>query len=241
MTISHGFAAFIDFETTGLDTEKDEAVEFCAMVYEPVSRRYLKTFEGFFQATYTEKSKAMLNDLCGLDVAYIPILLDDDHEQFNAFCSLIKCGAITHLVAHNAPFDRAFFDRCCKKILGHTIEVTWIDSSADFPFRDGIKTKRLSYLAADHGFLNPFAHRAFADCLTLYGITKQYDWQDILKYSLIPTVRIQAMVSYADKDKAKNAGFRWDDKTKAWYVEIKKTYNAIEDLGYDFPVREIKL
>jgi len=240
MTISHGFAAFIDFETTGLDTEHDEAVEFCAMVYEPVSRRYLKTFEGFFQATYTEKSKAMLNDLCGLDTDHIAIFLDD-HDQFRNLCQFIDSGAITHFVAHNAPFDRAFFNRCCMKILGRIPEVTWIDSGVDYPFRDGIKTKRLSYLAADHGFLNPFAHRAFADCLTLYGITKQYDWQDILKYSLIPTVRIQAMVSYADKDKAKNAGFRWDDKMKAWYLEIKKTYNAIEELGYDFPAREIKL
>ena len=241
MTISHGFAAFIDFETTGLDTENDEAVEFCAMVYEPVSRRYLKTFEGFFEASYTEKSKAMLNDLCGLDVGYIPVLFDEFHTEFHALCHLIGGGAITHLVAHNAPFDRAFFDRCCMKIIGRIPEVTWIDSSTDYPFRDGIKTKRLSYLAADHGFLNPFAHRAFADCLTLYGITKQYDWQDILKYAAIPTVKIQAMVSYADKDKAKNAGFRWDDKTKAWYLETKKTYNALEDLGYDFPIREIKL
>ena len=49
-----------------------------------------------------------------------------------------------------------------------------------------IKTRSLPYLAADHGFLNPFPHRALFDVMTMIQIAGMYDINEILKYADSP-------------------------------------------------------
>lgn len=237
--MDYGFAAFIDFETTGLNVETDDPVEFAAIIYDPRAKRYVKTLESFFDfdRDMSQEKKDLILKLCGIDYSAI-LVFDDDGDEFRKLIRYINDGLITHLVAHNAPFDKAFFEKACS-LLGIPVpSVIWLDSCHDYPWKDGIKTKALSYLAADHGFLNPFAHRAFADCLTLLGITKQYEWQDILDYAAIPIVRLQALVPFDRKDEAKAQGFRWDAERRIWYIDRKKTFESIEGL-YEFSVREI--
>jgi len=45
MSLPHAYAAVIDFETTGLDTENDQPLEFAALVFDPIENLYIKTFE----------------------------------------------------------------------------------------------------------------------------------------------------------------------------------------------------
>jgi len=239
MSLPHAYAAVIDFETTGLDTENDQPLEFAALVFDPIENLYIKTFEGFFTSGYgvvPKEKRAEIEKLTGI-MPDFPVIFGDQCDQFKSFVSHVGV-TITHLIAHNAPFDRAFFDRECLRLCGKIPEVTWIDTTCDVEFRDGIQSKSLKYLAADHGILSHSAHRAFADCQTLFQIVKQYDFQEILAYAAVPTVELIAAVSFHDKDKAKEKGFRWDDKRKVWFMKRKKTYTDVAELGYDFPVKE---
>lgn len=232
------YAAFIDFETTGLDVRTDNAVEFAALIYDPASRRYVKTFEEFLSAPEDEKSLALIESISLIKPEYAHLFHTGDCRGFREFLGFIRSRHIKWLVAHNAPFDKGFFIKVCQ-LLGEPVpDVRWIDSMVDYPFRDGIKPKALFYLCADHSFVNPFPHRAIADCLALYGITKQYEWADILAYADLPTVRYRAMTSYDEREKAKAQGFRWDDTRKIWWIESKDTAEFRERMkNFDFTVR----
>jgi len=46
-------------------------------------------------------------------------------------------------------------------------------------------------------------------------------------------VKIMAQVSYEDKSKAKDHGFRWDPQNRYWYMAIRKL--AWEQRQFPFP------
>lgn len=100
--------------------------------------------------------------------------------------------------------------------------LTWIDPQYDIPFPDKIKTRKLDYLCFEHGFKNPFKHRALFDVLAMFEIMSQYDIDTIVKRSQSPKITISAVVSYDDRLMAKNAGFWWDGNIRYWIKEIKE-------------------
>src|SRR5690349_19859099 len=76
-----------------------------------------------------------------------------------------------YVVAHNgANFDKPIYRMECQR---HSITASgkpWIDSRTDVPYPSKIKARKLTHLAAEHGFANPFQHRALFDCLTMLKI-----------------------------------------------------------------------
>jgi DNA polymerase-3 subunit epsilon len=42
----------------------------------------------------------------------------------------------------------------------------------------------------------------------------------MIAHAMRPRVRVQALVSYDDREKAKGAGFMWDGGTKMWTREV---------------------
>ena len=135
-------------------------------------------------------------------------------------------SALTDLVmAHKAPFDLSFW----KPNHEHTV----IDTVMDLPLdRAKFKSMKLPYLAADHGFVNPFPHRALFDVLTMFKIASQYDLDEILKLARSPRIIIRAVVSFDEKQKAKDAGFYLDGASKSWLLEAKQA--AFEKMRFNF-------
>jgi DNA polymerase-3 subunit epsilon len=215
------YVAFVDFETTGLDTQKDFAVEFAAVVYEPLTRRYIKSFEEIVGTTIDAWHLKTLSEISRIEARDLSLFYNPSLEQFRYFYHLCRERFITTIVAHNAEFDRSFFDRLCQSHNLPLLEVRWMCSFKDFSYRDGIKAKSLSYLCADHGVLNPIPHRGLADCFGLFFIARQYDWNELTINANYPSIQLQAMVSYHDRQKAKDAGFRWDGSR--WIMDAKET------------------
>src|SRR5690606_9704255 len=66
------------------------------------------------------------------------------------------------VIAHNAAFDRPFLEQR-SELSG--LHIHWACSIRHIDWQaKGFRTKALNYLAADHGFVNSFAHRAVFDC-----------------------------------------------------------------------------
>jgi DNA polymerase-3 subunit epsilon len=127
------------------------------------------------------------------------------------------------LVAHNGktfdfPLLRAWAARFSlemppKLLLDTRVDIQWPRNYS----------QKLTYLAAEHGFVNRLAHCAVADVLTMIQIlSMQPNLPQILEYAKMPEITIQALVSYDDRDKAKIRGYHWKGETKQWLKVIKE-------------------
>jgi DNA polymerase-3 subunit epsilon len=126
------------------------------------------------------------------------------------------------IVAHNGNrFDKLFWEAAVRRGDAPAIDVLWIDTCTDLELPDGIRSRHLKYLAAEHGFLNPFSHRAVFDVLTMMTIFSQYPVETTMRLAAEPTVNLQALVSYDARAKASVRGYAWKPETKQWIKSLK--------------------
>jgi DNA polymerase-3 subunit epsilon len=93
-------------------------------------------------------------------------------------------------------------------------------------------TRKLVHLAAEHGFINPFAHRAMFDVLTMLMIFQRYDPAAALALAKEPVVTLKACVSYDDREKAKSRGYRWKDRQWLKAVRASEVEPERKDCGF---------
>lgn len=208
----------VDVETTGLDPNKEEITEIGAVLWDTEFAAPVKFFNHLLKPSCELPEK--VQKLTGIT----PRLLDEHHSDplyvAQELDNLIhKCD---YVAAHNAKFDRAFITVFLHKQLGVTLrDVPWIDSQYDIPYAEEITTRKLTHLAAEHGFVNPFAHRAVTDVLTMLQVCSQYNWSEVVTLAAAPTMTIRAKVTFEEKDKARSTGFRWNGDSKVWLKDIK--------------------
>lgn len=147
------------------------------------------------------------------------------------------------VVAHNGSgFDRPMFDAQLARMLeaealrSQIAALPWIDTCLDVPFPEAITTRKLVHLAAEHGFLNPFAHRAVFDVLTMLRVMAAYPIEPILESAKQPLVTCIAQVSYDDREKAKARGYRWRGQSKLWVKHLKAHRLEEEKAQAGFPI-----
>lgn len=115
-------------------------------------------------------------------------------------------------------------------------EILLVDTKSDIPYPKKIEVRKLTYLAAEHGFLNPMAHSARHDVDAMAFIFLKYPLTEILHLARSKNIYIQAEVSFQDKDKARDRQYRWDGKQKVWWKQIKEMHLAAEEAEANFPV-----
>jgi DNA polymerase-3 subunit epsilon len=214
-----------DTETTGLDVEKDHITQVGGVVWD-TSPNALKRAKYKVDLTLKgdhlpEQLDPKVTEVTGL------VRKDLDDWGFNPVfvleavaVAMERCDAI---VAHNGnAFDKPMWENNCKRHGVTFPEKLWIDTSCDIEFPAGITTRRLTHLAAEHGFVNPFPHDAISDVLTMLKIAQLYDWQRTLEYAKAPTLIIKAETTFAQKELAKKQNFRWDGDKKMWSKSIKQ-------------------
>lgn len=138
-----------------------------------------------------------------------------------------------YVVAHNAEFDRQWF--------GHgplpALEQQWICTMEDFEWpRVSRSRPAVTHLALAYGVPVWAAHRALTDCIYLAQVMeREPDLWMLLTQALEPKRLYMAMVSYDDRQKAKDAGFRWDGEQRRWLRKMRES--KLSDLC--FHVREV--
>lgn len=100
---------------------------------------------------------------------------------------------------------------------------TVIDPMTDVDWPTRLTTRSQMYLAAEHGILNPFPHRALTDVLTMMQLTAKYDPVQMKTWADSPVIWLFADVPIQQKDKAKDLFYRWnqDQFPKKWTKKIK--------------------
>lgn len=145
-----------------------------------------------------------------------------------------------YIVAHNGrEFDRPLIEAVFTRFALKMPATPWLDTQYDVDYPRNCVSRSLIYLAGFHGMVNPFPHRAVTDVLTMFTILNHYDIQKVIANSQRKWLIIQANVSYDERDKAKEKGFRWQSDggrtyEKSWVKRVREEQLAALQTDCDF-------
>ncbi len=204
-----------DVETTGLDPKVDRIIEVGAVLYDWERKTPVEILSTFVLGTDPPNIPEHIRELTGITDADVSTYGRPSEAVGSRFIQM--AGRADAWMAHNAPFDLAFLPS-----LGIVDTKIAIDTVVDLPL-DPKKhgSRKLLHLGASHGFVNPFQHRAVFDVFTMLEIASRYPLDVILARAKSPTVTAIAQVSFAEKEKAKAAGFHWEAASRTWERRMK--------------------
>lgn len=232
----------IDFETTGIDLEKDRIVEAGIVVWSASKRiPLLALSELIFAEDYPESTPEALQQhkLERKQLSTYGVSPSDFLYRLEMIAKRFECE---YFCAHNGnAFDKIILSKECERAAKSDLSalLPWIDTMEDLPPDPRQKSKRLTYMAIDHGISVQYGHRALFDVLVMMQIVNCYKIQDIIKNSQLPNYIVQAIVNYHTKELAKPFGFRWETLgnrvfTKKWVKQMKKDAYEAELSKYPF-------
>jgi DNA polymerase-3 subunit epsilon len=211
----------VDVETTGLDSNKDKIIEVGAIQFgwqqdEPPT--ILAMYGGLQDPQ--EALTPEISKLTGLrDFAL-------RGQKINWEILQTMWAQSSLIVAHNAQFDRSFLHQRPElaELRKHwACSVRHIDWDSK-----GYSSRKLQYLAADHGFINSFAHRAMFDCATTFRLVSPH-LAELVKSSYEPEIKIIAVASpFESKDILKERKYRWDTEIRAWHKTVSESTASAE-------------
>jgi DNA polymerase-3 subunit epsilon len=229
-----------DYETTGLEPEKHSITEVGMVLWDTDLHAPIKVM-GFLvdpgpNAVWdpvTLKITGLTPELCAKfgypDERALKQVIAW-HENAEVIC------------AHNGTrFDRPFFEAWCRRLGFYVNPKLWIDTNTDIELGelDFKKSRKLTYMAADHQFLNPFPHRAVFDVMTMLKVLDNYDLERVLFLAKQPVVDVIANVSYDDRELAKARGYRWYPEQKLWVMTMKECFVEKEQAEAGFPIKVV--
>ena len=202
-------ALIVDTETTGLDPATSEIVEIGAVVYSIEHQSIVRCFSDI---VHTDANPAeQINRIPAALLVEQPDQVSPTNAAWHE--SLDEADVI---VAHNADFDRGFL--ASEGWLDGYQDIPWLCTKYDFAWpRAGREGEHLIQLAVAHGIGVGMAHRAITDCLLIAQLfDRMDDLPAMFAHAARPKGIFQAVLSYDDRQLAKDAGFRWDPEAKRW-------------------------
>ncbi len=219
----------IDTETTGLDPSHGQCIEVGAVLFHVASRALLAQVSFLLPAS---RNPAQHVNGIAAEVTQLPQPWQAGLSCFEAM--LDRADAV---LAHNVAFDRQWFG------IGPlpAIEKPWICSMADIQWpadRHLRPTPSVRDLALAYGVPVWAAHRALTDCIYLVQVFERcVDLEELLAAAQEPRQLFRAKLSYAERHRAKEAGFRWNDPVAgAWSRRLSDR----EALALPFPVQPVE-
>lgn len=218
----------LDLETTGLDPKHDVIIELAVMQLELNGQNEVIAFDAprsWLQDPGRELPER-IEWLTGLDhIGLANHRIDDD-----AVIEIISNADLC--VAHNARFDRAFFEHRYPELSDKAwacsmVEIDWLELEFD--------GRSLNHLAMQLGFFNN-AHRAPDDVWTLFHLLRsapksRFDlgaspslFDRLIRASERPSYRVEAVgAPFSLKDRLKARRYNWDSARRVWWIEVDQT------------------
>jgi DNA polymerase-3 subunit epsilon len=208
----------VDVETSGLLAGQDALLEVGVAVWSVEHSALIEACSFLVRAS--ENAAAEMNG--------IPVALVRDARTVRPMVgtrlrALVDSYGLDAALAHNAAFDQQWLPE-----LHH---LPWVCTMSDVKWPSASHARNLAAVALAHGVGVVDAHRALTDVLTvarlLEAVAKRgHDVAALLAAGLRPKATFRALVSYEEREKAKQAGFGWDGATRQWTRTM-----AIEDAG----------
>lgn len=229
----------LDFETEGLLKDQHEVIEVGAILWSTGFNRVLEAVSFFVQPQNT-----ITEEITNLTHITDPMVRKFGYSSAEGLDILQGLMEQTDIVIGQnvVRFDYGFYEKWCQREGQNVVGRVWCDTRTDLPRT--VESKSLSYMAADHGFLNPFPHSALADCYTVLRLASQYNYDDIVARAKEPNVVLRARVGFDRNKLAKQRKFIWKpDPLKMWLKVVKQCdvqYEVAEaeKLGFDLDVPE---
>lgn len=199
----------LDTETTGLDPASGQCLEVGAVLFHVPARAVLGQLSFLIPAD-TNPAR----HVNGIDPA-VTRLPQPWRQSLALFGALVQSADA--VLAHNAAFDRQWFGIDPLPV----IERPWICSMDDIRWpgdRHLRANPSVRDLALAYGVPVWAAHRALTDCIYLAQVFERCpELEELLVAALEPRRLFRAQLSYAERHRAKEAGFRWNDPVAgAW-------------------------
>ncbi len=212
----------LDLETTGLDPETDEIIEIGILEFGVIAGQEPRILNMYsLLQEPQEPLSETIEKLTGLNTS----VLKNHKIDWKIIESSLSRASI--VIAHNAAFDRGFIKR--RSELAH-LSLHWGCSQKHIDwYGRGFRTRSLNYLACDHGYVNPFAHRALFDCATTFRLITPYLSELIDKSYEKEYLLVALQAPFARKDMLKERGYQWEPKRRAWVKTVFESQREGEE------------
>jgi DNA polymerase-3 subunit epsilon len=220
----------LDTETTALSPAQGDCIEVGAVLFHLPSRAVLQQIS-FLLPTQANPAEA-INGIPAA-VTRLPQPLEAARSFF-----LAMVASADAVVAHNAAFDRQWFGHGDLPDLG----LPWICSMDDIRWpadRQLRPAPSVRDLALAYGVPVWAAHRALTDCLYLVHVFQRCpELEALLVAAREPRQLYRAHLSYAERHRAREAGFRWNEPLSgAW----SRRLTLAEAEALPFPVVPVEV
>lgn len=225
--------AIVDFETTGLDSEMDEIIEMGVFLFGVTESN--ETYPIAAGDWLNQPSKPISDEITSLTG-----ITNEDLEgkkiPWGHVAALLE--NVTHFAAHNAAFDRKFFNR----YMPDTRPWYCTSKGGDVQWsKFGFNTAGLELLTFKSGYFYD-AHRAVVDCAAVFNLITLYPevMQQVKESLATETYKIQAFAApMRVKDDLKKRGYRWNPDAKVWWIlvsgqeALEAEFMAIENMYFN--------
>jgi DNA polymerase-3 subunit epsilon len=199
----------LDTETTGLDPEQHQCIEVGAILFDVPHRAVLG------QVSFLLPCQA--NPAEAVNGIAAAVTQRPQPWQAALQCFEAMLAAADAVLAHNAAFDRQWFGQGVLP----AITKPWLCSMEDLrwpPDRHLRANPSVRDLALAYGVPVWAAHRALTDCIYLAQVFERCpELEPMLQAGLEPRRLYRARLSYEERHKAREAGFRWNEPINgAW-------------------------
>lgn len=240
----------LDIETTGLDIENDKITEISFAIKDLGNPKILKRYTSLIGTGCEQPITDEITKITGINSEMI---MEFGEPLANAFVELDNFidYDVDFICAHNGDvFDRPFILMKDKQeemgsLSSRFLNTPWIDTTKDLPYPAGMDTRKLKYLAFEHGILNHNAHDSLSDVESMLRLFDHYSEEEILKHIHEPNLIIRIATGFKDKEEAKKLRYSWqqlgpDVFQNCWIKRIKACDLDKEKLKTTFEITVLK-
>ncbi|MBD1881899.1 3'-5' exonuclease [Coleofasciculus sp. FACHB-T130] len=209
----------VDTETTHLEVNAGQVIEIGAILY---SVKHQTTIEQFSIILPAQSNPAEHINR----IKPAPLMEMTAEQADRGVRMLVEMAKMAQvIVAHNAEFDKKWFglSKNGKSTLPTLLNfkgepLPWVCTCNDFKWpRQTRSGQSLLELAAAHDIGVFGTHRALTDCQLIAALfDRMENLQAMFEKALRPKALFKALVTYDNRQQAKQAGFRWISERKSW-------------------------
>ena len=220
--------AVVDIESTGLDVNQDEVIEFgCVTATINLKHGLVCTVEHMVSLFNEPKEpiSALITDITGItddDVKGHKLTIEQIYTAFDG---------VELVIAHNAGFDRPMLDAHVARLGYPALSLPWACSINDIPWRDlGRESKALSYLLNQQGYFFD-GHRAGEDALATINLLalEPRALSHLITAYKTPSYDLRVTSRFEAKDQLKSMRCQWDPENTQWHKLVSGDDDVINE------------